>query len=1127
MSNTPTPSETAKNTPDIYIISAFKPSVFNAVFILKHSSGPADTYAPGYFDLQPQHISVNYASFVDHESAIKFPQVAVRLHQNDLILSCRCPAYKSRLCEHQTRVLFNIMERAELRVFFDQQLRHERIKAFAIAYGLENESPDDLFNLEYENKKLEIIPVIKDLIPVTKEKNNALQELLLPKSKLSFLEDTTEETDTHKILVLKQHRYYAHFQAELLSCTVTKTGKIKNPLKQLNAMDYIWTTENPEELKFYTAISKFQQNYDGSQSDTDISGLKALVKNPLQLDVFYHDTNISPNLTVSSIIPVIIKKLQIDIRLAVNLTNGYYTVSGELILEDKAYDLKLLNIKFGYFLFYNGTMHLIDNPDLVRVIDFFRQNNNHLVIHESKFPEFQEAILSKLEDKIRINYSYLKPATKEQLEEKHFDQSVEKIIYLSDSENFVLITPVMKYGDVEVPVLSRKQIHAADHAGNIFTVSRREDEELQFIASLSRQHPYFEEQLNNGCFYLHKKRFLDEGWFLNAFEEWHQQKITILGFNQLKGNNINPNKVKITIAVKSGLNWFDTEFDVNFGKQKVPLKHLHRSIRNKSKFVKLGDGTMGILPQEWIDRLTKYFNSGDIVDESIHTAKVNFTEITDLYEEEILSASVKMELSTYKAKIADFKNIEKIEVPAALQGTLRDYQKEGLNWLNFLDEFRFGGCLADDMGLGKTIQIIAFILSQREKGHQNTNLIVVPTTLIFNWQAEIAKFAPDLKVHTIYGADRIKDHEDFSSYEIILTSYGTLLYDINWLKKYYFNYIFLDESQTIKNPDSLRYQSVRLLQSRNKIVITGTPIENNTFDLYGQLSFACPGLLGSKQYFKDHYSSPIDKFKDTKRAIALKKKVSPFILRRTKKEVAAELPDKTEMVIYCEMGTAQKNAYDACKNEYRKSLLSEKEDSEKHLLHILKGLTELRQICDSPALLKDNLLHGASSSKITTLMEEIDSHSPQHKILVFSQFVSMLDLIKKELEDKQIPFEYLSGQTTNREKRVENFQNNPDVRVFLISLKAGGIGLNLTEADYVYLVDPWWNPAVENQAIDRCYRIGQKKNVIAVRLICPDTIEEKIMKLQETKKELVNDIIKTDTSLLKSLSKNDLIELFS
>ena len=650
MADIPNLFETVKNTPDTYIISDFKPDLFNTVFILKHSSGPADITAPGYFDLLPQHISIGYSSFENSGSAIKFPQVDVRLHQNNLILSCRCPATKNRLCEHQMQVLFNIIERPELRVFFDSKLRHEKIRKFAVAYGLENESPDDLFTIAYGNKNFEIIPVIKDLLPITKEKNEILKDLLLPKPELNFLKHAAAEEGTKKILVLKQHRYYSHFQADFLECATTATGKIRNPLKQLNAMDYIWATESPEELKFYTAISKFQQNYETTQADADINGLKALVKNPLELDVFYHDLKISSNLTVSSIIPVTIKNLHIDIRLAVNLTNRFYTVSGELVLEGKAYDLKLLNIKFTYFIFYNGTMYLIDNPDFIRVVDFFRQNNNHLVIHDSKFAAFKEDILSRLESKIHINYSYLKPATHEQLKEAHFDQSTEKIIYLSDSENYVLITPVMKYGAVEVPVLSRKQIHAADHAGNVFTVTRDEQEELQFVSSMIRQHPHFEEQLDKESFYLHKKRFLDEGWFLAAFEEWHQQNITILGFNQLKGNNINPNKAKINIAVNSGLNWFDTAFEVTFGKQKVPLKHLHRSIRNKSKFVKLGDGTMGILPQEWIDRLTKYFNAGEVVDESIRTPKVNFTEITDLYEEEILSVAVKMELSTYKAK---------------------------------------------------------------------------------------------------------------------------------------------------------------------------------------------------------------------------------------------------------------------------------------------------------------------------------------------------------------------------------------------------------------------------------------------------------------------------------------------
>jgi len=1114
---------------DTYIISNFNPADLSSVYILKLCAGPVDSTLPGYLDLQPQVISLNYAAFEDRQSQISFPVVTLRLDQQRLILSCRCRNVQNRLCEHMARAMFNIMNRMEIRVFFDRQLRHQKIRAFAKDYGLENEPhPDDFFGLEYEGRKYRILPLIKDLFPVTDKPSPAMEQLLLAANDAP-LPKTIDEGSHSNIIVLKQHRYYSHFQVDLMECGFTSGGKIKNPVKQLSAADYLWSADAIAELKFFMALSRFQHNnYEAEKSETEIDGLKAMVRNPLGLEVFYHDPKVSANLTANALKPVKLQHIPLDIELSVSLKDGFYTISGALYLHGKAYQLDLLNIKYTYFLFYSEVLYLIDNADFLRVIEFFRQHNNHLVIHEGKFAAFQQDVLAKLEKRVRINYTYLKPATEEQLKQQQFSEILERVIYLSESEDFVLISPMMKYGHVEVPVLSRKQIQATDQLGQLFTVKRQEQEELQFISVLSRQHPHFAEQCDRQAFYLHKKRFLDEGWFLSAFEIWQEENITVLGFNDLKGNKLNPNKAKISIAVISGLDWFDSSIDLKFGKQKVSLKVLHRSIRNKDKFVKLGDGTLGLLPQEWIERLTKYFEAGEITDdEHIRTPKVNFSAIIDLYEDEMLAEPVKLELANYKRKIAGFGNIEQVQVPAALNGVLRDYQKEGLNWLNFLDEFGFGGCLADDMGLGKTVQIIAFILSQREKVLQNTNLIVVPTTLIFNWQAELARFAPDLKVFTIYGADRIKDTSLFNDYEVILTSYGTMLHDINWLKTYHFNYIFLDESQTIKNPGSLRYHAARLLKSRNKIAMTGTPVENNTFDLYGQLSFACPGLLGSKQSFREHYSSPIDKFKDNQSAIALRKKVSPFILRRTKKQVASELPEKTEMVLYCEMGESQRHAYDACKHEYLKFLRGEKEeDLPKHTLHILKGLTQLRQICNSPSLLNDELLHGASSAKINTLMEEIESHGPQHKILVFSQFVSMLDLIKKELLDRGIAFEYLTGQTKKREQRVANFQNNPDIKVFLISLKAGGTGLNLTEADYVYLVDPWWNPAVENQAIDRAYRIGQKRNVVAVRLICPNTIEEKIMKLQENKKELVSDLIKTDTSLMKSLTKNELIALF-
>ncbi|HTN00209.1 MAG TPA: DEAD/DEAH box helicase, partial [Pedobacter sp.] len=303
-------------------------------------------------------------------------------------------------------------------------------------------------------------------------------------------------------------------------------------------------------------------------------------------------------------------------------------------------------------------------------------------------------------------------------------------------------------------------------------------------------------------------------------------------------------------------------------------------------------------------------------------------------------------------------------------------------------------------------------------------------------------------------------------------------------------------------------------------------VENNTFDLYGQFSFACPGLLGSREQFKQLYSVPIDQFKDRKRADELHKRINPFLLRRTKEQVATELPDKTEMVIYCEMGEQQREIYESCRTEIRDYIMGTAEDElTKSSMHVLQGITKLRQICDSPAILSKEKYYGNASAKMDVLMEQIESKSPFHKILVFSQFVSMLALIKAELESRNIPFAYLTGQTKDRAAVVNSFQNDSSLRVFLISLKAGGVGLNLTQADYVYLIDPWWNPAVENQAIDRTYRIGQHKNVMAVRLICPDTVEEKIMLMQDAKKGVASDLIKTEASIFKALTKKDLLEL--
>jgi SNF2 family DNA or RNA helicase len=1093
--------------------------------LLQHSSELIDTGKRNFFDIQPQVIQVNFGVFYNPSSSFDFPFVTVSQVNHSLILSCSCKAPKKKMCAHQVQVLYNIIDRSYFCIFFDDRLRHQKIKEAAKEYGLDKENNlDDFFELHYINKSVSIQPKIKGLIPFNQTNTSVLREELLPKAN-SPAEHTGEKTKM--ILVLRKHKNYDQLQIDLFEGNTTKDGKIKNPITAVDPMKLIWKAEQVDHAKFFTAVSGFQNNFDAANPETDIPALKVILKNPLHLEMFLHDKKISENVNAASITPLELKMLVPNLKLSVLKKEPFYEISGELFIHEKAHAFKSLSIKYHYFIQVGDAWYLMADTNLLRIIEYFKRNNEKILIHASKFEEFRKGILEQLENKVTINYGFIKAATKKQIAESGMETTREKIIYLTQRENYVSIVPVVKYGNVEVPVFSKKQIYDTDKNGNPFKIERDQELEEQFISILVRQHPYFEEQLYEGeFFYLHINKFMDENWFLDVFEEWKNQHIQVLGFNDIKKNKLNTNKATVSVGVSSGIDWFNATVKVNFGKQTVSLKQLHKSIREKNKYVQLDDGTLGILPSDWINKFAKYFRAGEVVEELIRIPKSNFAEMKELFDKEVLSKEVERELMRYETVLKNIESIPEVPVPEELNATLRDYQKHGLNWLNQLDDFNFGACLADDMGLGKTIQVIAFILLQRQKQKQNTNLIVVPTSLLFNWQQELAKFAPSIKVFTSYGANRAKNTKQFDGYEIILTTYGMLLSDIHYLKEFRFNYVFLDESQAIKNPQSQRYKAARLLQSRNRVVLTGTPVENNTFDIYGQLSFACPGLLGSRHYFKDTYALPIDQFQDYRRAEELQKKIKPFILRRTKKEVATELPDKTEMIIYCEMSEEQRKVYNACEKELRDFIASKNEDEiTTSNMHVLTGLTKLRQLCDAPVLLKDEGYRSESSAKIDVLMEQIENKSSQHKILVFSQFVSMLDLIKIELDKRNITYEYLTGQTKNRASKVNAFQENTEIRVFLISLKAGGTGLNLTEADYVYLVDPWWNPAVENQAIDRSYRIGQKKNVIAVRLICPDTIEEKIMKLQESKNKLVNDLIKTDDAVLKTFSKKELMEL--
>jgi len=582
---------------------------------------------------------------------------------------------------------------------------------------------------------------------------------------------------------------------------------------------------------------------------------------------------------------------------------------------------------------------------------------------------------------------------------------------------------------------------------------------------------------------------------------------------------------KIDLEVKEGNDWFDIHAVVWFGKYQIPFLSLKQHILHKRREFLLPDGEVAIIPDKWFTQYGSLFSLAE-AGKTLKLKKHHIGLINDLAEDSLANVTLERKLQ----RLNDFENIADTQMPVHFKGSLRDYQKAGYNWFSFLREYNFGGCLADDMGLGKTIQTLAMLQKVKEDDQllqtQTTSLIIMPTSLIYNWLTEAKKFTPKLKILAHTGTNRNKDVANFANYDIIITTYGVTRVDVDELKNFYFNYIILDESQNIKNPSSKSFKAVRSLKSKNKLILSGTPVENSVGDLWSQLTFLNPGLLGTQAFFYEEYVQAIEKKKDEEKARKLQSIIKPFVLRRTKEQVAAELPPKTEQIIYCDMSEDQAQYYEKTKSAYRNDLLQSMDDGTfaQKQVQLLQGLTALRQLANHPVMIDSD--YHSDSGKFENVIHTLDNVlKGGHKVLVFSQFVKHLDIFKKHFEKEHIPFAYLDGATKNRGEIVAEFQQNADLKVFLISIKAGGVGLNLTQADYVFILDPWWNPAVEQQAIDRTHRIGQDKKVFIYKFISKDTVEEKILALQKRKKSLANSLITTEESFFKSLSKEDIRDI--
>ena len=621
--------------------------------------------------------------------------------------------------------------------------------------------------------------------------------------------------------------------------------------------------------------------------------------------------------------------------------------------------------------------------------------------------------------------------------------------------------------------------------------------------------------------------------------------------------------IQLLVTVKNGIDWFDVHAVVKFDEFEIPFIKLRKHILDKKREYVLPNGKVVILPVEWFTQFAQIVNLADVHDEAYRVRNIHVSLLADL--DEYLNEAPPAPDWTEALHRG---TIPAVDLPTGFNGELRNYQLEGYSWIRFMQQNRFGALLADDMGLGKTIQTLAQLqvlameyraereavkpmvansAGEAKQGpdsilatdgkplppeamHHGPIVIIAPKSLLYNWMSESAKFCPELKTLLYSGLSRQKLIPNFGKIDLVVMSYGTMRNDVEILRNYRFNCIVLDESQAIKNPSSQTSRALLKLQSKSRIALTGTPIENTLLDIWSQMNFLNPGLLGSYTYFEKQFIRPIEKGANPQKTEELRKLIDPFVLRRTKKQVMKELPPKIEKVHFCEMSAEQSELYETVKNQYRNEILNHVTELgiSKSRLKIFNGLMHLRQIALNPSL-KDVNYDGGSGKDDEIMRMLLRAVANGHKVLFFSQFVGYLKVFEEMFEQQGVEYCYLDGSMDEKERQVQIdlFQNDDKKRVFLLSLRAGNSGLNLTAADYVFLADPWWNPFTMKQAEDRAHRIGQDKPVFSYKFITKNTIEEKILALQAKKAALAESVIPDEDSILSSLNLEELEDLLN
>ena len=612
------------------------------------------------------------------------------------------------------------------------------------------------------------------------------------------------------------------------------------------------------------------------------------------------------------------------------------------------------------------------------------------------------------------------------------------------------------------------------------------------------------------------------------------QHYQLLGVEKLKEYKMKPIVPKMNLKLSSGINFLEGSATIDIEGTEMSLRSFLQQY-NKQKYVTLGDGQRGLVDEQYVRRLERIFRKVEKGDK----VKVSFFDLPEI--ESLLNE--KLEGKTFEHYMEFYEGFNKLASKrlstTGVKAKLRNYQKEGVKWINYLYENNFGGCLADDMGLGKTLQTITMLvkvygnknsskaMGRRDSGNLFTlhsSLIVMPRSLLFNWQDELKKFAPQLTYYTYYGAQR--NLEEATKQQLILTTYALVRNDIEQFRNQHFHYIILDESQNIKNLASQTTQAVFLLNGDHRLALSGTPIENNLTELYSLYRFLNPAMLGTADDFNRQYATPIQHQADKEATEALRRKIFPFMLRRLKKDVLTELPDRTEQTLYVEMETSHAQFYEERRRYYEQAIQSsiKSQGIEKSQMMMFQALSELRRIASVPESLSDGSI---ASPKIPLLCEQVEEAvAGGHKVVIFFNFIAGIELVGERLTELGIDYTTMTGSTRDRRAVIERFQNDSGCRALLMTLKTGGVGLNLTVADTVYIFEPWWNKAAEEQAINRLHRIGQKAKVLSFALITRDTIEEKIRLLQQQKQDLADSLITGDAAITKRLTEEDIKYIF-